>query len=147
MSIYTHILCAADFSDLGTSAARRAVELARLCGARLTVLHVVEYFPGERSNQRIAPEDQDPAQYEAGRARERLSELVRELDFTTAVARVEFCENAAWQKICEVAESEHADLLVLGSRGLHAAAAWLGATANAVQQHARRDVLTVHRVG
>ena len=147
MSIYTHILCAADFSDHGNSAVRRAVELARLCGARLTVLHVIEYFPGERSNQRIAPEDQDPADYEAGRARERLAGLMREFDFAPAVSRVEFCENAAWQKICEVADVEQADLLVLGSHGRHAIAGWLGATANAVQQHARRDVLTVHRVG
>lgn len=141
--MYTHVLCAVDFSDLAQRAAERAAAIQRLTGARLTLLHVVEYFPGERSNKRIAPEDIDPMDYESARALERLERTAASLDGAQAGTRVLVCENAAWHKILELADSEQVDLIVLGRHGLHGVAALLGATAGAVQQRARCDVLTV----
>jgi len=145
MSIYAHVLCAADFSGTGDVAAFRAAALARQSGARFSLLHVVEYFPGERSNQRIPPEDVDPAIYETRRASDRLAELAARVGMPEAGVQVSTCENAAWHRVLEFAEAEGVDLIVLGRHGRHGAAALLGATAAAVQQRARCDVLTVCR--
>lgn len=145
MTLYAHVLCAADFSGVADAAAHRAAELARLSGAGLTLVHVIEYFPGERSNQRIPPEDVDPAAYETGRAGVRLAELAARIGMPEAGTRVVLCENAAWHRILELARAEHVDLIVLGRHGLHGGPALLGATAAAVQQRADCDVLTVCR--
>ena len=40
--IYQHILFAADFSDDALRVGERAIEIARRCGARLSLIHVVE---------------------------------------------------------------------------------------------------------
>ena len=145
MSIYSHVLCAVDFSDVADAAARRAAALVGLTGSRLSLLHVVEYFPGERSNQRIPPENVDPAGYESARALQRLDEMAARLAPVRAETRVLLCENAAWQKVLEFADTERVDLIVVGRHGLHGMAALLGATASAVQLRAHCDVLTVSR--
>jgi nucleotide-binding universal stress UspA family protein len=63
MKAYRNILCATDFSVHCRAATERAVERARLYRARLTLLHVVEYFPEYRSNELIVPEDSQPRAY------------------------------------------------------------------------------------
>ena len=61
MERYQNILCATDFSNHCRAAAERAADMAARYGAQLTLLHVVEYFPVDRSNVEIAPENVDPA--------------------------------------------------------------------------------------
>ena len=57
---YKKILCTAEPKPHAEPAIRRALELAQAIGAELRVLHVVGYFPEDRSNEYIPPEDQDP---------------------------------------------------------------------------------------
>ena len=81
MKSYKNILCATDFSDFCTVAAERAAELARFYDARLTLLHVVEHFPVDRSNTDIAPEDVDPVRYHLEKARASLADLATHVGF------------------------------------------------------------------
>jgi len=80
MERYQNILCATDFSNHCRAAAERAADMARRYGAQLTLLHVVEYFPEDRSNVEIAPENVDPAAYREEKARESIAELAQHLD-------------------------------------------------------------------
>jgi universal stress protein A len=146
MHVYQHILCAVDFSSLSEAACQRALALAEQSGARLTFLHVVEYFPGERSNQLIPPEDVDPAAYEAIEERARLAELAARLACEAAHQQVLISPHSAWREIVRFAGATGTDLIVLGSHGFHGVATLLGSSANALANRAPCDVLTVrHR--
>lgn len=144
MEGYQRILCAADFSRLSEAAAERAVELCRRFEAALTLLHVVEYFPVDRSNDLIAPEDVDPAAYRESRAREKLRELTVRLGCEDAAQEVLFSPNSAWHGIIQFIEENDIDLAVLGSHGHHGVFVLLGSTANGVVNRAPCDVLAVH---
>jgi universal stress protein A len=143
MEDYEHIVCAVDFSPLSEAAAARAVRLARRFGSKLTFLHVVEYFPEDRSNEVIAPESIDPAEYRETQAREGLTELMGRLGCEEAEQQVVFTPHAAWYAIIGFAETSNADLIVLGSHGYHGAAALFGSSAKGVVNRAPCDVLAV----
>ena len=61
MDDYKHVLFAADLSPGGKLAAQRAARLASCCNARLTLLHVIDYFPEDVPVGSIPPENEDPA--------------------------------------------------------------------------------------
>lgn len=69
MEKYNNILCTIDFSPHCQLAATRAAELAQRYDAELTLLHIVEYYPEQRSNEWIEPEGADPKAYQENKAR------------------------------------------------------------------------------
>lgn len=143
MEDYRNILCAVDFSPYSVAAAERAASMARSHGARFTLLHVVEYFPEDRSNEQIAPEDVDPAQYRTSRAREALADLAGRLQEMETVREVIVSEHSAKYEIVRFAENRQMDLIVLASHGRHGIGALLGSTADGVLHAAPCDVLAV----
>ncbi len=143
MGSYNNILCATDFSVHSRAAAERAADIARQHGARLTLLHVVEYFPEDRSNTDIAPEDVDPAAYSEQKARAALVELSRPLDYDNLEQEVRFTSHSAKHEIVHFAREKGVDLVVLATHGHHGIAAMLGSTACGVTHYAPCDVLTV----
>lgn len=143
MRLYERIVCAVDFSQHSEVACSRAIELAKYFGGQLTLLHVVENFPEDRSNDIIAPEDIDPARYRENHARKELSELARRLQNKDAIHQVLFSLYSAWHEIVHFAEENKMDLIVIGSHGSYGIAALIGSTANGVVNHATCDVLTV----
>ena len=80
MNQFKNILCATDFSADSDRAVARALELAKQSGAKLTLLHVVEHFPIDRSNELIAPEDVDPAEFRRQKAEEALKAEAQRLE-------------------------------------------------------------------
>jgi predicted transcriptional regulator with HTH domain len=52
---------------------------AQLYGARLTLLHIVEHVPEDRSNVDIALKDVDPVRYHEEKALASLDELAKQL--------------------------------------------------------------------
>jgi len=147
MEGYRNILCAIDFSPYSESAVERAAVLARDTGAQLTMLHVVEFFPEDRSNEQIAPEDTDPAQYRMSRARAELAEQAQRLGEIEAAQEVVVSEHSAKHEIVRFAEERKMDLIVVASHGLQSISALLlGSTADGVLHTATCDVLLV-RVG
>lgn len=143
MEDYRNILCAVDFSPYRVAAVERAATLARSHRARLTLLHVVEYFPEDRSNEQIAPEDVDPAQYRMSRAREELADLAGRLREVETVQEVIISEHSAKYEIVRFAEKQQIDLIVVASHGRHGLGALLGSTADGVLHTAPCDVLAV----
>jgi len=146
MVSYRNILCAIDFSPSSEAAVDRAAALARSTGAQLTLLHVVEFFPEDRSNEQIAPEDTDPAHYRMSRAREGLAEQARRLGENRVAQEVVVSERSAKYEIVHFAEERKMDLIVVASHGHHGIRALLGSTTDGVLHAASCDVLAV-RVG
>ncbi|HUW75258.1 MAG TPA: universal stress protein [Gallionella sp.] len=143
MKCYQNILCATDFSVHCKAAAERAIEMARLCGAKLTLLHVVEYFPEDRSNEVIAPEDNEPATYRKQQAHTLLANFAEDLGCAEACREVSFSTRSARHGIIRYAEEQSIDLIVVATHGRHGIANILGATAYGVVHRARCDVLAV----
>ena len=57
---YTHLLAAIELNDDGAQVLSRARELAQHFGARLSVIHAVEYIPLDTGETMIAAPAQAP---------------------------------------------------------------------------------------
>lgn len=138
-----NILCATDFSEHCGAAVKRAVEIARLYGARLTLLHVVEHFPVNRSNELISPEDIDPKHYREQQAKKSLEKLAQSLDYDKVVQEVRFSTYAAKHEIVRFAREQDTDLIVVATHGRHGITSILGSTSYGVTHTAPCDVMVI----
>ncbi len=145
MANYQHILLAIDFTDLeSNSVLGRATELAMQNGAKLSLIHVVEYTGTMYTGEIPLPEDIDLDQRLAEQAREKLRRLVETNHLQETESFVEI--GIPKREIVRVAEEQNVDLVILGSHGRHGLQLLLGSTANGVLHLAGCDVLAV-RVG
>jgi len=143
MSGYKHVLCATDFSLNSDRACERAWELAQCFTADLTLLHVVEYFPEDRSNRTIAPEDIDPVEYRQQQAEQQMAQQIERVGCGDANTRIIFSTRSARHEVVPYAKANGVDLVVLSSHGRHGMHALLGSSAAGVLHQAECDVLAV----
>lgn len=141
MDDYRHILLATDFAPESRRVGERAVELAARYGARLSLLHVVDYVPLELSNDMMLAEPVDVDGRLVEEARESLDHLADDLGQGDAQRWVVL--GSTGPEIKRTAEEHDVDLIVVGSHGRHGLALLLGSTANAVLHGAPCDVLAV----
>ena len=144
--MFTRIVVGTDGSETAGEAVRQAVDLAKLAGARLSI--VSAYAPVSKrrvqSEQEGAPAD---VQYEIG-PREDVN-LV--LDAAAASAKKEGLEvqthpveGEPAEAILNVAEETDADLIVVGNKGMTGARRFLlGSVPNNVSHHAPCSVIIV----
>lgn len=140
---YRHILVALDFSEASRRTLARAVALAQACGSCLTLAHVIDHFPVDRSNQVIAPEDQDPLAYERQDSERQLRVLADAAGVIDCQFRVLVSDATAKREIPSLAAESGADLIVVGSHGRQGMDAVLGSVAIGVVHRAVCDVLVV----
>ncbi len=143
MSGYTHILAAVDFSAFSEQVVDKATRLAALHGAKLSLLHVVEFFPEDIPLEWIAPENKDPALYLQARARDKLVDLARRVGVESFEVEVLLTTHSAGHEIARVADEQQADLMIIGSHGRGGFSPHTGPTAHAVLHRAHCDVLVV----
>ena len=142
--LYQQILFATDFSEDAMQVGERARDIARLCGARLGMIHVVEdiniSLGGGYELRPVLPDLPDEALLRESRSL--LGELAQRLGLEEAEKWV---VNAPSTKegILGAAQEHGVDLIVVGSHGRHGLALLLGSTANAVLHGAHCDVLAV----
>ncbi|HEX9802200.1 MAG TPA: universal stress protein [Gammaproteobacteria bacterium] len=141
--MYRNILCALDLSQSSEATCERAIGLARQLGATLTLVHVIDHFPQDRSNTLFAPENNDPAEFREAQARKGLHEMAERLGYLDAAYEVLFTTRSAWHEIVRFAKESNKDLVIVGGHGSHGIVAMLGSTANNVVKHAPCDVLAV----
>jgi universal stress protein A len=144
MADYRHILLAIDFSPENRSVIDKALELAEKDGARVTLIHVVEYTSAMYAGDIPLPEDLALDQRLAEQAKVKLQQLTEEHGIEKADRRVEI--GVPKREIVRIAEEIGADLICIGSHGRHGLQLLLGSTANGVLHMAKCDVLAV-RVG
>jgi nucleotide-binding universal stress UspA family protein len=146
MSIMQSILVPTDFSPAAGYGMRKAAELARETGAKVTVCHVLDPSPlapyatrGDASTQLSAEQDVEKAIHEA------LTEVVRThfADVEETKTALIISSNAA-EGICHYAEKEDIDMIVLSTHGRTGLAHLLiGSVAERVVRLASCPVLTV----
>ena len=129
-----------DDSEAARRALDRAAEIAEKFGASLVVTSVTPTLPGAgRSAGPTDPVDSfEHHKDELKAARDHLSGRTVEVRFQAAVG-----EPA--DTIVDLAESENADLIVVGTREVGIVQRLLGQSiSDSVARHAHRDVLIVH---
>ena len=140
MARYQKILTVVDLADDSDQVAIAGRDLAAESHAAIVALHVVEFVPVEPMGESLMPtvEIEDEL---VKRSQVRLAELAARLGFKDAVLRVE--AGNIKSEILRVAEEEHADLIVVGSRERHGLAILVNFTEDAVLHAAHCDVLAV----
>lgn len=141
MEDYRHLLAAVDLSAESDQVVRRAVALRAKCGARLSLVHVVEYVPMAYSGDLALPDDFNLEQELLAVARRRMAELGERLGVAEEDRYVVLGSTA--KEILRIVREQGMDLIVLGSHGRHGLAMLLGSTANAVLHRAACDLLAV----
>lgn len=141
MSTYNHLLVGLDLSpEESLQVARKAVSLAKLHNAKLSLVHVIEPvtfayagdIPMDLTETQLAIEEQ---------AGKRLASFAQQLDYPVTSSKVVLGQTAA--ELRETAAELGVDLIVVGSHGRHGLALLLGSTASEVLHGAKCDVLAV----
>ncbi len=139
------VLVATDFSESADGAVDWAAELARPHGARLVLVHAsMPPMPAVAAPEFVPL---PPAAYEADRARVQVELTARVEALREKGVLVEGAARSglAVEVILDMAETEAADLIVVGTRGITGAKRiFLGSTAAKVVRRAPCPVLTVH---
>ncbi|MDY1546953.1 universal stress protein [Luteibacter sahnii] len=117
--MFKHILLATDGSSVATVATRTAAELARLCGATLTGLHVIEPFRATTYGEMMLPASET---IYLDNAREQAARYLRDVEQIAATVGVT-CHTLyeigtpIHVTIEDAAKARHCDLIVVGSHG------------------------------
>lgn len=141
---YQHILFATDFSEQAIQVGERAKNIAQLCGARLSLIHVVEDINMSLSGgyELLPVLPGLPGEAHLREAEALLEKLALRLQLQNAAQWVVSALSTK-EGILSAAQEHGADLIVVGSHGRHGLALLLGSTANAVLHGAHCDVLAV----
>ncbi len=140
MSQYQHILFATDFSSSSSQVAEKTREIANECQAKVSLIHVVEYYQHEFNVDVYLP-DLNIEQELIDQAKRNLAEAASTLEQSETAQFVEV--GTPKLEIVRVADEQQCDLIILGSHGRHGLALLMGSTANGVLHHANCDVLAV----
>ena len=147
MTTLKNILVATDFGEAAETAIAYSRELARRFGATLHVMHVVDDVGARMVTSTVGlPYDVTGIQVVVDRAeREKLEAIVTEEDRRELGAKTVLVTSLApAREICDYAEKEHVDLIVLGTHGRGAIGhLFLGSVAERVVLTAHCPVLTV----
>jgi nucleotide-binding universal stress UspA family protein len=143
--MFKHILMPTDGSEHSERAIERGVELAKLCGAKITGIHVMQDFGMMMGPEGLLPTDLDDRMEE--RERERATSFLAFVERTAAAAGVA-CETIIakgrpYDAIVDAANERGCDLIVMTSRNRKGLASLImGSEANRVLHRASIPVLT-----
>lgn len=145
---YRHLLLAVDFEKQSDAVVQRAQRLRQVCGARLTLLHVIEHIPPTMeymslgySGEITLPETQDLEQELLEVAKRQMDCLGEQVGVGADDRLIRIGSTA--HVIDEAATELGADLIVIGSHGHSGLLQLFGSTARAVLRHSGCDVLCV----
>jgi universal stress protein A len=109
--IYTHLLAAIELNDSGEGVLKRARDLAGFFGARLSVVHAVEYIPLDAGETMIAA-PMDLSLQLSEQAREQLRALCERAGVAADSAQV--VPGGVVTEILRLSDDLKADLIVIG---------------------------------
>ena len=141
------ILVATDYSNEAAAAIQHALKLAKLTGAEISVLHVVELKKPEINPEVVAAVERLQSNFSAiqQRAMERLDALCKDIQTPGVRCTARIRLGIPYEEILEDAEETHPDLVIIGKKGSSGLARFLlGGTAARVARYAPCSVLIVH---
>ena len=143
--MFKHILVPTDGSEISAKAVDQAIALAKLAGAKLTVLSAKEPFPYSAISemQPTPPQEFFDAQERIAGARVKgVLEAAQAAGVACDAVTMEALH--PWEAICEQAKSQNCDLIVMASHGRRGVAALLlGSETQKVLTHSGVPVLVV----
>jgi nucleotide-binding universal stress UspA family protein len=149
--MYRKILVPHDGSEYSARAADKAIELARLAGAKIvfvnsTVLPAFIYTYQQAANAAIDEAAQQLMDFSGDVASKILGDLVRQCKKKGVEASFVHRVGDPAEVILSTAKTERADLIVMGSRGLSGLSRLraFGSVARKVSENSRCPVLIVH---
>lgn len=143
MTSFTRIVVPTDFSETAHRAFEQAISLAKESQAELHVCHAIEYVAPMVSPYEI-PIPEDFAQQTRAAAQNQLNEVVEEARQLGLCCEGHLLSDRADPGISNLAESLHADLIVMGIRGTSRLRhMFLGSVVERTVRHAPCSVLTV----
>lgn len=141
MAFYRHILLGLDLHpECDLTVARKTQQLAKLFGAKLTVVHAVEHINSYGIGQAY-PGMLDVEEELVKAAKAELTRICGELKIPTENQIVEV--GSPKMVMFDLVKELNADLIVVGSHGRHGLELLLGSTANSVLHNAECDVLAI----
>ena len=144
MGAASHILLTTDFSEASVEAVAKAGDMVQATGARLTVLHVHRHAPA--APEAVIPDEKHvtSADLDAG-VRQDLEDLKRTMLPDVEPVSLVSLENVSTPlAICDYAEKNAVDLIVIGTHGRTGVTRLLiGSVAERVVRHASCPVLVV----
>jgi universal stress protein A len=135
---YKHILIAIDLLDGSSKLIKRAMEIAKEFGSKVSLIHVVEPLPGY-GYAFISPAEIETQLVDE--AKKQVQKIGAKYDIPEDQQYVEMGPTKI--EIIDIADDHHVDLIAVGTHTRHGLAHLLGSTANAVVHGANCDVLTV----
>jgi len=146
MSQFNRIVVAIDLDTSADQVLAMAGQMASDHHASMVILHVMytalPVYSGFMGEGAYIPAGAIPDEASIRKdVTANIAKKVQEMGLQDADIKVEF--GRAADVIVDVAETEGADLIVLGSHGRHGVGLLLGSTANAVLHRAKVDVLAV----
>jgi nucleotide-binding universal stress UspA family protein len=143
--MYKHILFPTDGSDITAKALGQALELAKLMGAALHTLAVMEPFPYSAISemQPVPPQEFFDAQQRVAQARVKaVTEAAAKAGVACQAHTVEALH--PWEAILDHAQAQGCDLIVMASHGRRGVSALLlGSETQKVLTHSKLPVLVV----
>jgi nucleotide-binding universal stress UspA family protein len=145
--VFKRIVVGTDGSDTASLAVKHAIELAKATGASLEVVSAFEPATSPQLSAEEKVEVPGDVQYEVSGRQEVnmvLDRAAGEAQKAGVSARVHAREGDAADALLDVAEDTHADLLVVGNKGMTGAKRFLlGSVPNKVSHHAPCGVYIV----
>ena len=139
---FATVVCAVDFSHSSTRALDYAVSIARKAGARLVLLHALEWFDDEIETTPADEKFRRPATAEED-ARQRLEELLS-ADALACRPELVIGRGAAHEEVLRIISKYNAGLVVLGVHGRNVVDRTLfGSTTERLSRESPCLVLTV----
>ncbi|HET7588234.1 MAG TPA: universal stress protein [Gammaproteobacteria bacterium] len=138
---YRQILLAVDIAPGSDAIGHRAAALADAFGARINLLHVVEYVPMDPAGEALMPPPVDLETEMLEGARSRLQEFAARVGLENAPRDV--CVGGIKSEIVRAAQAIDADLIVIGRHQRHGLALFRGSTERSLVTAAPCDVLAV----
>jgi universal stress protein A len=143
MEEYRHVLAAVEAREAdGPRVLRHAQGLARAFGAKLSLVHVVEYLPVDPAGDALLATPLDLTHERRELAEATLEGWCREAGIQPAGMWVTI--GSITQEILRVRAESGADLIVIGHRSRRGLAALFSSTEDGVIHHANCDVLAMH---
>jgi universal stress protein A len=138
---YRKVLVLLDLAEGSERVFAAARDIAAHSNAGIVALHVVEYVPTEPMGESLMPNQIEIETTLTERAKPLLADMAKRYGTSDTRTRVEVGNTKA--QILMVAEEEHPDLIVLGSRERHGLAVLVNFTEDTVLHAAPCDVLAV----
>jgi len=137
--MYKNILLPLDGSEVAEEAIPTAIDLAGIFGARITLIQIAEIFP-------LLKEDREAeSKVLQERGKEYLNQIKVRIEENGGSATVVVKTGKPSLEICEYAERDDVDLIILSTHGFGEITSWaLGSVSDKVMRHSPKPVLLLN---